>query len=79
MQAPDTHLHSPDSSFDGWDLDCGNGLLLLIRKHIDPLPEGGLLEIRSSEISVEGDLPAWARLTGNELISWTKKIGSEVF
>ena len=32
-----------------------------------------LLEIKSSEISVEEDLPAWARLTGNELISWTKK------
>lgn len=73
MQASESHIHSPDISFDGGDLDCGNGLLLLIRKHIDPLPRGGLLEIKSSEISVEEDLPAWARLTGNELISWTKK------
>jgi 5-methyltetrahydropteroyltriglutamate--homocysteine methyltransferase len=32
-----------------------------------------LLEIRSSEISVEEDLPAWCRLTGNELLSWTKQ------
>lgn len=79
IQAFEKHIYSPDSSFDGGDLDCGNGLLLLIRKHIDPLPRGGLLEIRSSEISVEEDLPAWARLTGNELISWTKKIGSGVF
>jgi len=44
----------------------------MIRKHIDPLPRGGLLEIRSSEISVDEDLPAWCRLTGNELLSWTK-------
>lgn len=66
------HLHQPDISFDGGDLDCGNGLLLLIRKHIDPLPRGGLLEIRSTEISVDEDLPAWCRLTGNEFISWTK-------
>lgn len=73
MHASESHIHSPDISFDGGDLDCGNGLLLLIRKHIDPLPRGGLLEIKSSEISVEEDLPAWARLTGNELISWTKK------
>jgi 5-methyltetrahydropteroyltriglutamate--homocysteine methyltransferase len=73
MQASLTHAHTPDVSFDGGDLDCGNGLLLLIRKHIDPLPRGGLLEIRSSEISVEEDLPAWCRLTGNELLSWTRQ------
>ncbi|EMD98654.1 5-methyltetrahydropteroyltriglutamate--homocysteine methyltransferase [Pseudomonas stutzeri] len=67
------HSQQPDVSFDGGDLDCGNGLLLLIRKHIDPLPRGGLLEIRSTEISVDEDLPAWCRLTGNELVSWTKQ------
>jgi 5-methyltetrahydropteroyltriglutamate--homocysteine methyltransferase len=58
----------PDASFDGGDLDCGNGLLLLIRKHLDPLPRGGLLEIRSCEISVREDLPAWCRMTSNELV-----------
>lgn len=72
MEPVDIHVHAPDVSFDGGDLDCGNGLLLLIRKHIDPLPRGGLLEIRSTEISVDEDLPAWCRLTGNELVSWTK-------
>src|ERR1700748_1102004 len=66
------HEHRPDVAFDGGDLDCGNGLLLLIRKHIDPLPRGGLLEILSREISVDEDLPARCRLTGNELVSWTK-------
>ena len=63
------HPYAPKSSFDGGDLDCGNGLLLLIRKHIDPLERGDLLEIRSTEISVPEDLPAWCRLTGNELVS----------
>lgn len=72
MQAAAQHTLTPDVSFDGGDLDCGNGLLLLIRKHIDPLPRGGLLEIRSTEISVDEDLPAWCRMTKNELISWTK-------
>ncbi|MFN7724576.1 MAG: 5-methyltetrahydropteroyltriglutamate--homocysteine methyltransferase [Rubrivivax sp.] len=67
-----THPATADVAFDGGDLDCGNGLLLLIRKHIDPLPRGGLLEIRSTEISVDEDLPAWCRLTGNELVSFTK-------
>lgn len=62
------HPHPPDVSFDGGELNCGNGLLLLIRKHIDPLPSGGLLEIRSRESSVREDLPAWCRMTGNDLV-----------
>ncbi len=69
MTWTDRHPEQPAVSFDGGDLDCGNGLLLLIRRHIDPLDPGGLLEVRSTEPSVEDDLPAWARLTGNELVS----------
>ena len=41
--------YRPDVSFDGGDLDCGSGLLLLIRKHIDPLARGQILEVRSTE------------------------------
>lgn len=59
----------PDAFLDGGDLDCGSGLLLLIRKHIDPLPRGGLLELQSRESTVATDLPAWCRMTGNELLS----------
>ncbi len=66
------HPFAPDAGFDGGDLDCGGGLLLLIRRHIDPLASGGLLEIRSTEPTVEIELPAWCRMTGNELVSWTK-------
>lgn len=66
------HPHRADVSFDGGDLDCGGGLLLLIRRHIDPMEPGGLLEILSTDDSVESDLPAWCRLTGNELVSWTR-------
>jgi len=67
------HLLAADVSFDGGDLDCGGGLLLLIRRHIDPMERGGLLEILSTDASVEQDLPSWCRLTANELISWTKR------
>jgi 5-methyltetrahydropteroyltriglutamate--homocysteine methyltransferase len=63
------HALSADVSFDGGDLDCGNGLLLLIRRHIDPMDRGQLLEILSTETSVREDLPAWCRMTGNELLS----------
>ncbi len=72
MDWTDRHPVTPDASFDGGDLDCGGGLLLLIRKHIDPLDAGQVLEIRSTDASVEEDLPAWCRLTGNALVSRTK-------
>ena len=69
MGSETSHPYTPQASFDGGELDCGSGLLLLIRSHIDPLREGELLEIRSSESSVCEDLPAWCRMTGNELVS----------
>lgn len=72
MAPSERHAMAPDVSFDGGNLDCGNGLLLLIRRHIDPLPRGGLLEIRSTETSVDEDLPAWCRMTKNDLVSWTR-------
>ncbi|MBI3933808.1 MAG: 5-methyltetrahydropteroyltriglutamate--homocysteine methyltransferase [Acidobacteria bacterium] len=72
MEPTERHPYKPDSSFDGGGLNCGNGLLLLIRKHIDPLEKGQLLEIRSTEASVDEDLPSWCRMTGNELVSWTR-------
>src|SRR5436190_23952615 len=53
MEPVDRHPLEADVSFDGGDLDCGNGLLLLIRQHIDPLEREQLLEFRSTEISVE--------------------------
>jgi 5-methyltetrahydropteroyltriglutamate--homocysteine methyltransferase len=72
LEPVDRHRWEADVSFDGGDLDCGNGLLLMIRQHLDPLASGQLLEFRSTEISVEEDFPAWCRLTGNELVSFTK-------
>jgi 5-methyltetrahydropteroyltriglutamate--homocysteine methyltransferase len=73
MEPVERHQHEADASFDGGDLDCGNGLLLLIRQHMDPLERGQLLEFRSIEISVEEDFPAWCRMTGNELVSFVRR------
>jgi 5-methyltetrahydropteroyltriglutamate--homocysteine methyltransferase len=73
------HPYPPRASFDGGSLDCGSGLLLLIRQHIDPLSEGELLEIRSAEPSVREDLPAWCRMTGNELVSLVEIAGGSSF
>ena len=79
MDPVEQHTHEPDAGFDGGDLDCGGGLLLLIRRHIDPLEPGHLLEILSTDSTVEIELPAWCRLTGNELVSWTKSGGRRSF
>ena len=62
MEPAARHSLPPDVSFDGGGLDCGNGLLLEIRRHIDPLRQGQLLEILSTETSVEEELPAWCRM-----------------
>jgi TusA-related sulfurtransferase/uncharacterized OsmC-like protein len=55
---------------EGGNLDCGSGLLLIIRKTMDQVPEGEILEIRSTEISVREDLPAWCRMTHNPYLGW---------
>jgi len=73
MEPVDRHRFEADRSFDGGDLDCGNGLLLLIRQHMDPMERGQLLEFRSTEISVDEDFPAWCRMTGNELVSFVRR------
>jgi uncharacterized OsmC-like protein/TusA-related sulfurtransferase len=60
----------PNEVCDGGNLDCGSGLLLLIRKAMNTVPAGGVLEIRSTEMSVREDLPAWCRMTQNPYLGW---------
>ncbi|TPV97216.1 MAG: osmotically inducible protein OsmC [Myxococcales bacterium FL481] len=63
----DTAFGSTSAMVDGGDLDCGSGLLLMIRSAFEPVEPGGLIEIRSRERSVAEDLPAWCRMVGHEL------------
>lgn len=53
---------------DGGDMDCGSGLLLLITRAMRRLEPGQLLGVRSAEASVVTDLPAWAELTGHDVV-----------
>ncbi len=46
-------------------MDCGSGLVLLIRQQMLNVPIGGILEIRSSEPTVTTELPPWCRLAGH--------------
>lgn len=58
--------------FDGGAMDCGSGLILLIRQNMLKVSEGGLLEIRSSEPTVETELPPWCRMVGHVHIQSTQ-------
>lgn len=60
--------HGAAAMVDGGDLDCGSGLLLIIREAMQPLASGAVLEVRSREASVGADLPAWCRLVGHDLL-----------
>ncbi len=59
---------TPDVIFDGGDLDCGSGLILLLRENMIKTPIGGILEMRSREPTVAGDLPPWCRMAGHEYL-----------
>lgn len=63
-----TNLPAPDAICDGGDLDCGSGLLLIIRTAMSPLSPGAHLLVKSRERSVREDLPAWCRLVGHTLV-----------
>jgi hypothetical protein len=58
----------PDHVFDGGDLDCGSGLILLIRENMLRVPRGGVFEMRSREATVKNDLPPWCRMVGLEYL-----------
>ncbi len=64
-----------DRVFDGGDLDCGSGLVLLIRENMLQVPEGGVLEMRSREPTVGGDLPPWCRMVGHEYLGALEGVG----
>jgi uncharacterized OsmC-like protein len=66
--ADEDKLFVPDVVFDGGDLDCGSGLILLIRENIIKTPLEGILEMRSREPTVASDLPPWCRMAGHEYL-----------
>ncbi len=68
-QEPDfLNTLKPDHVFDGGNLDCGSGLILLLRENMLKVPVNGVLEMRSREASVADDLPPWCRMVGHEFI-----------
>lgn len=58
----------PERVFEGGDLDCGSGLILLIRENMAQIPVGAILEMRSREPTVADDLPPWCRMVGHQYL-----------
>jgi len=58
----------PARIFDGGDLDCGSGLVLLIRENMSQVPPGEVLEMQSREATVADDLPPWCRMVGHDYL-----------
>jgi tRNA 2-thiouridine synthesizing protein A len=57
---------SADEMWDAGDLGCGP-LVLELRKRLRKMP-GRVLKVRALDPAAPIDLPAWCRLTGNELV-----------
>jgi TusA-related sulfurtransferase/uncharacterized OsmC-like protein len=60
----------PDHVFDCGDLDCGSGLVLLIRENMKKVPVGGIMEMRSNEPTVCDELPPWCRMVGHDYLGF---------
>src|SRR5438105_3772715 len=79
MHWSDGHTDAPAVTVDAGARDCGDGLLLILREQLDQLDRGDILELRSTAVSVEEDLPAWCRLTGNALVSAVYREGQRSY
>ncbi len=53
--------------FDAGDMGCGD-LVLELRKRVNALAPGEVLEVRALDHGAPEDLPAWCGLTGNRLV-----------
>ncbi len=66
--------HGPDfATFDAAEMGCG-ALILELRRALNRLPSGGLLELHARDPGARMDIPAWCRLAGHELIALTHPV-----
>lgn len=65
---PADSIPTPDAVFDGGDMDCGSGLILLIRENMLRIQPGEVLEMISREPTVGDELPAWCRMVGHTFL-----------
>lgn len=66
--ADDLEKLTPVEVLEGGDLDCGSGLVLLLRDTMLQVPLNEVLELHSREPTVRGDLPPWCGMVGHEYL-----------
>ena len=69
---------APDATVDLGQAGCGD-LTPLIRGRIRELQSGQVLEVFSEEPAAHEGIPAWCRLTGNELLGVTSETARSRF
>ena len=58
----------PTSRIEGGSLGVGDGLLMLIREVLEPIPAGAVVAVRTSDATTVHDLPAWCRIMAHEYL-----------
>jgi tRNA 2-thiouridine synthesizing protein A len=57
-----------DAEWDAGDMGCGD-LVLELRIRLQSIKPGEIIKVLASDSGAEEDLPAWCRMTGNQLIA----------
>ena len=58
----------PAEVLEAGDLDCGSGLVLLIREAMAAVPSNAVLEMKSCEPTVRDELPPWCGMVGHDYL-----------
>ena len=68
MERPADESSASIPVFDGGDTGCGE-LLLDLMIFMKKQPAGATIQVRALDPGAPLEIPAWCRLTGNELLS----------
>jgi TusA-related sulfurtransferase len=63
-----TAFPEPAARIDGGALGVGDGLLMLLREAMEPLPAGSVIAVRTSDPATTHDLPAWCRIMAHTFL-----------
>lgn len=69
---------SVDSVIDCKGLNCPMPVLK-VKKAIDSLQIGQIIKVEATDPGTKADIPAWAKRTGNEVLSMSEESGTFVF
>src|SRR4051794_40122925 len=74
-----TEHPEPQAVVEGAGLELGEGLLMLLREALEPLPAGAVVAVRSTAPSAAHDLPAWCRIMAHQYLGAREEGGAAVY